>query len=128
MHALKIEDETRLAVATVKGVRIGTFLEGLFRSCRERYDSATCDDMVDDTHQLLSEAGYGPLEQIGYQHLAQVIFTSTRDWEYVGDNGTIDLVREQRDYTRLVVGEVLFDGFYRGLETRDGRSYYAPIQ
>jgi hypothetical protein len=109
-------------------VPVGAFLEGLYASCQMRHDSDTCHEIVDDTQTLLTDAGFDSLAQVAHQQLAEIIFSATRAWEYVGPDGTIPLVAEQRDYTRSVVGDTCFWMQYDGLSTVDGRSYYAPMQ
>lgn len=109
-------------------VEVSKYLEGLYRVCRDRYDADTCHEILDDTHTILSQAGYSSWHQISRKDLAELIFSSTRDWEYIGESGTIDVVQAQRDYTRTVVGETLFSQYYQGLQTVDGQSYYAAVQ
>ncbi|HEY4002556.1 MAG TPA: hypothetical protein VGO93_27030 [Candidatus Xenobia bacterium] len=123
MQALWLEDQ----VVSNQEVRVGSFLEGLYWHVRPRLSIDVCNALVDDTFDILKEAGHGPLHRITHAQLAHAIFGSTRDWECIGEHETIELVREQRDYTRTVVGDALFQEHYAGMATLDSRSWFETL-
>ncbi|MHB2020856.1 MAG: hypothetical protein ACYCW6_28295 [Candidatus Xenobia bacterium] len=109
-------------------VRVRDFLNGLYQECCTRHSPVECLDIVEDMARILHEAGVPESAFLPIGLIGQIVFTETREWECLGEEGTLPLVREHRDYTRQVVGEEIFQQAYRGLQTLDGKSYYCTAE